>query len=129
MAFPSAITNLLHLTRRRSKRIEKDSDRSLNYYPDQSTVIKKELRQLKMERGLNLIKISSPIILIGAGLGCMVARKYKLGSLFVMGLLLQKALEGRVIEPPRDQKDIELEKYALRVERGDFGKLEVIPFK
>lgn len=110
---------------------EDEVDRPLNYYSDQMANIRRRLSDLNLNQGVNG---AIDLILLAAGVGFMVRRKYPLGSLFLAGLLLKSAMRGVSIptphlRPARDQNDIDVERYALKAERGDYGHLEVIPFR
>ena len=108
-------------------RVEKEIDAPLNH-SDQMKTIKRRVRQLNMMKFSSVLKSSSFFLLLGTGVGLMGMRKYKLGSAFITGFLLKKLFDiGNSTEP--DQKELELERYALKLERGDFGKIEVIPFR
>lgn len=123
----------------KNEEMDEFSDRSLNYYSDQVPDIKPQLRQLNLEWGLQtaLEKIGLPsAMLLGGACGFLFRRKFTLASFFVAGFVLQQALVNRRrqfsrLRRPvaRETNDIELERYALKAQLGDYGKLEVIPFK
>ena len=128
MGFLSRYFDKVRIPRREFSVREHTSDRPLNTR-DHARNLNQELRKLNMERGY----ILTPLILLGAGLGFIMKRKYKLASLTIIGFLAQEALIGsraaKSLPSPAHPEEIELERYALKAERGDFGKLEVIPFR
>lgn len=127
MIIPPAVINRGPFRKKRSKN---DLDSPLNLRVDQAKTIKRRLRQLGMQEALKLAVISSPLLLLGAGVGLMIKRKYLLGTMAVAGFFLEKATEGRrFFDQRRELEDLRLERRALKMERGDFGKLEVIPFR
>lgn len=110
---------------------EDEIDRPLNYYSDQAANIKGRLRDLNINKGINT---SIPLVLLTAGLAFMVRRRFSLGSLFLGGFLLNAYMVGRRVPAPNahsasDPYNADVERYALKAERGDYGHLEVIPFK
>jgi hypothetical protein len=114
-------------SRRRYRARTSNSDQPLNPR-DYATNLNRELRRLKLER----IYLFTPILLLGTGLGLLMMRKYKLGALAVMGFLAQETFIGNRAArklPSREPQDIQLGRYAVKAERGDFGKLSVIPFR
>lgn len=117
-------------------RAEKLNDHSLNYDPDLRPNIDSRLRHLDMEWLLATARENLPVLssalLVGGALGFLFKRKFTVASNFLLALLLQQALlkqrQGNT-RAGRSKEDIELERYALKVERGDYGKLDVIAFK
>lgn len=71
---------------------------------------------------------STALMLLGSGLGFLMTRRYRLASFLGVAFIVQQVLENRRIDR-HDPNEIEFERRALKLERGDFGKLEVIPFK
>lgn len=127
MIIPPAVINVGPFRRKRSKN---DPDSPLNLAVDQAKTIKRRLRQLKMQEAGKLAVISSPLLLLGAGVGLMIKRRFLLGSMAVAGFFVEKALAGRrFLDQRRELEDLRLERRALKAERGDLGKLEVIPFR
>lgn len=108
--------------------VEPDSDKPLNFRRDQLPNIKGKLRHLDMERGLDLAMTATALMLMGSGLGLLMTRRYRLASILGIAFIVQQALEYRRISR-LDANETELERRALKLERGDFGKLEVIPFR
>lgn len=110
--------------------VEEFSDRSLNYYSDQMPDIKPRLRRLNWKWGLQ--KVPSSALLLGGAVGLLLRRRYAGASLLLGGFLLRQVLNGTAVARPAREAgrdEIELERYALKAQRGDFGKLEVIAFK
>lgn len=123
---------VLHSAEWKTRRIEKEMEQRLWYYLDHPDEIARRLRELDeewdMERTLETN--ASSIALIGLGLGAAVSRRFYLLPALVMGFLLQHALQGWCPPVPlfrrlrvRTQSEIELERYALKALRGDFGLL------
>jgi hypothetical protein len=86
-------------------------------------------REWDMERVLQTN--AATIALTGTILGITINRKWLLLPMFVTGFLLQHAIQGWC--PPvsplrrigvRTRMEIEKERYALKVLRGDFGELD-----
>ena len=122
-----------------NRRLVELADRALNYYPDQMRDIEPRLRKLNLQWGLQKVldKLSVPAALAGGALAFLLRRRFATAASFCLaGYLLQQALLKRVAllatsrhRIVRGRNEIELERYALKAQRGDFGKLEVIPFK
>ena len=115
--------------------IENDTDLPLNYYDDQLPDIQQHLRQLNLtwnlERTLEKLDIPLSIALAGGALGFLMKRKVATASLFALGLAAQQIIKRKPLPllGEDEKKELELERYALKAQRGDFGKLEVIPFR
>lgn len=124
----SGVFNRVLASKHRRADIEPDSDKALNFSRDQKGTINRELRQLNRERGLDMAMTSTALILLGSGLGLVMMRRYRLASFVGLGFLLEQLLEYRRVKTI-DPNEIELERRALQLERGDYGKLEVIPFR
>lgn len=114
-------------TRRHETRREETSDQPLNTR-DYARNLNRQLRNLNMEQVFAI----TPLILLGAGFGLILMRRYKLASIALAGFLAEETLIGnraaKPVHPPQPE-DMDLERYAVRAERGDFGKLNVIPFR
>lgn len=106
----------------------RESEEALNYR-EQTANLKSRLRKLNLERGVNALRANRPLLMIGSALGLMLMRRYKLGSAVLISLLVEKALGIKEKGPTRTPKEIELERYAVKLELGDYGKMEVIPFR
>jgi hypothetical protein len=116
--------------------IEAGTDRSLNYYSDQLPDIKKNLRQLNLAWGFERVRLPLSVVFISGALGFLLKRRFAAASLFALGLLFQQILQERQpLSPPLrnlgvgERNELELERYAMKVQRGDYGKIEVIPFR
>lgn len=110
---------------------EDEIDRPLNYYSDQSPNIRGRLTDLEIDKGVNTIV---PFALLTGAVGMLLRRRYLFGALFVGGFLLNAYRVGRrqpelEAKNVRDPFNTDVERYALKAERGDYGHLEVIPFK
>jgi hypothetical protein len=120
--------------------LEEFDDKALNYYPDQVPDIKPQLRQLNLQlasgAALKLLVPPSASMLLGGAAVSILKRRFFMASCFAAGLLLKLALTDRQTRASssrarskREREDKEIERYALKAQRGDFGKLEVIAFK
>ncbi|WP_243371178.1 hypothetical protein [Geotalea sp. SG265] len=128
MLLNAGIFNRFRTSKRGRADVEPDSDKPLNLKQDKLPNIRKELRFLNRERGMDLAMTSAGLVLLGSGIGLVFAHRYKLASLVGAAFLLQQLLEYRQVRE-EDANELELERRALKLERGDFGKLEVIPFR
>jgi hypothetical protein len=122
--------------------VEALDDRALNYYPDQLPDIKPQLRRLNVVWGVKtareLVRSPTSAALLGGAAVALLRGKFVAASFFAASLVLQQALSKRIkrgavlnVRGPQgtEREDLEIERYALKVQRGDYGKLEVIPFK
>lgn len=109
--------------------IAEQTDRPLNFEQEQKQNINRQLRTLYLKDDLGRLRAFSSMMVLGAGLGLMMVRKYSWGIAALTGFLLLEAWEGSRQEDPADEATPELARRAAQAERGDFGKLEVIPFK
>jgi len=115
-----------------------DNDQPLNT-SHQASDIKQQLRRVNLESGLErapeMAGVALSALLLGAAGGFLLKGKLLKASLCVAGFLYQQGLKEEIPASPlsrlgmRERKDIELERYALKAQRGDYGKLEVIPFR
>jgi hypothetical protein len=110
---------------------EEEIDRPLNYYSDQVSNIRGQLRNLKIDKGVNT---TVPYMLLTGAAAMLLRRRYLFGALFLGGFLLNAYRVGRRLpeleaKSVRDPLNTDVEQYALKAERGDYGHLEVIPFK
>jgi hypothetical protein len=120
-----------------SKKAKTYDDRSLNYYSDQLPDINPQLRHLDLERVIDTARdnltVISAAVLLGGAVGSLVKRKFAVASCLVLGFVLQQTLTRRGMHKRelngKDRNEIELERYALKAQRGDYGNLEVIAFK
>jgi len=120
-------------------RLEELADQPLNHNRDRVPDIDPQLRQLNLELGLKtamgVISAPSAFLLSGA-VGFFLKRRFAAASFFAAGFFLRQILTKqrpvtgkRSRQGARRRSDIEIERYALKAQRGDYGKLEVIPFK
>ena len=115
-----------------------DNDQPLNTSRQESN-IEQQLRRVNLEFGLErapeMAGVALSALLLGAAGGFLLKGKLLKASLCVVGFLYQQGLREEIPSSPlsrlgvREKKDIELERYALKAQRGDYGKLEVIPFR
>jgi len=107
------------------------TDTPLNFYDDQLPGIGSKLRRLNLRWGGRQILMRVPTAaLLGALLRNLLRRKFLFASFCAAGLLLQRTLLRKVDKGERgDSGRVDLERYALKAQRGDYGKLQVIPFK
>jgi hypothetical protein len=115
-------------SKRRRADLEPDSDKPLNFKRDQVPNIRTQIGVLNRKQGLEVAMTSTRLALLGAGIGLVLAHRYKLASAVGAAFLLQQILQYRLVRG-EDVNELELERRALKLERGDFGKLEVIPFR
>ena len=123
---------VLHSAPWKTRRIEQQMERRLWYFHAHPELIDRRLRELDAEWDMErtLETNASSLALLGICLGATVSRKFFLMPALVMGFLLQHALQGWCPPVPlfrrlgvRTQSEIELERYALKALRGDFGEL------
>lgn len=111
------------------------SDNPLNYIHDQKRNLNPELRRLNrrlaLQRALAFASDPSATLLLGGALGALLTRRYALASLLVTGLALQQAVTKHSATKKRqtEKMALELERFAVKAQRGDYGKLAVIAFK
>lgn len=95
-----------------------------------------ELRLAELDREWDIERTleanAASVALLGLGLGTFVNRRWYLLPAFVAGFLLQHALQGWCPPVPvfrrlgvRTQSEIDYERYALKVLRGDFREFTV----
>jgi len=133
MSLPATTQRVtLHSAQWKTRRIEKEMEQRLWYYLDHPGEIAGRLKELDHEWDMErlLETNATTIALVGLGLGTVVNRRFYLLPALVMGFLLQHALQGWCPPVPlfrrlrvRTQSEIELERYALKALRGDFGDL------
>lgn len=117
-------------------------DRALNHNRDQIPDIEPQLRRLNMVwvRGTarDLVTTPTSAALLGGAALSLLRGRFMAASLFAAALLVQQAVTKQIkrgtinnTRGPKDteREDLEIERYALKVQRGDYGKLEVIAFK
>ncbi|MRR32665.1 DUF2892 domain-containing protein [bacterium] len=111
-------------------KIDNDLEKTINYYATQSpSNITLRIRQLENEWDMERIleTNASTLALTGAFMGLVSSKKWFLLTGTVLGFLLQHALSGWCPPVPifrkmgvRTRSEIDREKYALKVLRGDF---------
>jgi hypothetical protein len=110
--------------------IERRTMRRLSYYADHPDEIQQRLEQLDEEWDIERVLAtgSSTLTLSGILLSLSRSPRWLLLSLAVQGFFLQHALQGWCPPLPvfrrlgfRTQYEIESERYALKMLRGDFG--------
>ncbi|GFO66996.1 hypothetical protein GMLC_05750 [Geomonas limicola] len=107
------------------------TDAPLNFYDDQLPDIGSKLRRLNLRWGVRQVLMRVPTAaLVGALLRYLLRRKFLLASCCAVGLVLQRTLLRKAHKGNHDDRDrVDVERYAYKAQRGDYGKLEVIPFK
>jgi len=109
-------------------RIQAQTIRRLRYYADHPDEIARRLRELDREWDIERVleTSSSTLTLAGLALGIGVHRKWLCLSLAVQGFFLMHAINGWCPPVPvlrslgvRTPHEIEEERYALKVIRGD----------
>jgi hypothetical protein len=120
-----------------SKETKDYGDLPLNYYSDQLPDINPQLRHLNLARVIDTARdnlgVISAAVLIGGAVGSLLKRKFAFASCLVLGFALQQTMSRRGAHrrelAGKDRNEIDLERYALKAQRGDYGNLEVIAFK
>lgn len=122
----------LHSAEWKTRRIEREMERRIWYYQDHPQQIDQRLKELDDEWDIERVleTNATTLALTGLTLGTLVNRRFYLLPFLVTGFLLQHALQGWCPPVPlfrrigiRTQSEIELERYALKALRGDFGPL------
>jgi hypothetical protein len=115
------------------------SDAPLNYR-DRERSINKQLRRLDLKWLLEAVRESvgliSSAMLVGGAATLIYRRRYILGGNLALAFLAQQYFmwqrrKGSPALPKgrTPKEEIELERFALKAERGDFGKIDFIAFK
>lgn len=114
------------------------SDEPLNY-KDRVRNINPQLRRLDLQWLFEAVRenanLLSSAVLVGGAATMIFRRRYILGGNLALAFLIQqvvlwqrrKGKYGSHGKTPKD--DIEIERFALKAERGDFGKIDFIAFK
>ncbi len=122
----------------RPQAAEPFEEHPINYNPDQEANFNPQLRRLNMKLLLNALIgiVSDPpaTLLLGGTFAALLRRKYLLASFFAAGFALQQTAarppgpkgRGRSL---RQREELEFERLAMKAQRGDYGRLEVIAFK
>jgi hypothetical protein len=111
-------------------RIEQDMEKSINFYAQQPPeVISRRIEELEREWDMERVlgTNAAALALTGAFFGLVASRKWLLLSGTVLGFLMQHAVSGWCPPVPifrqlgiRTRSEIDREKFALKVLRGDF---------
>jgi hypothetical protein len=117
-----------------NERIDMDLERRLRFYATQDErSISERIEELDREWDIErlLEANAASISLVGVFLGATTSRKWFVLPLVVSGFLLQHAIQGWCPPLPifrrlgvRTRLEIEQERYALKLLRGDFKDLE-----
>ncbi|MGH7037101.1 MAG: hypothetical protein ACREFK_08330 [Stellaceae bacterium] len=116
-----------------NRRIERETRKRVRALADHPQEIERRLTELDrewdIERALELTAAS--LALAGTGLGAALDRRFLILPVLVTGFLLQHTLQGWCPPLPilrqlgfRTAAEIECERYALKLVRGDFTGLE-----
>jgi hypothetical protein len=130
--FPPTATRVEENTAREiTLRIERETEENVaRTAAAGSNAITRRLKQLDYEWDIErtLETNAAALTLIALGLGYSVNRKWFLFPVVIAGFLLQHALQGWCPPVPifrrrgvRTSREIDLERTALRILRGDFG--------
>lgn len=116
-----------------NERIRQQTERNVLYFSGQgATAIDRRLEELDQEWDVErlLETNASSLALLGLGLGAFVDRRFFMLPAIVTGFLLQHAIQGWCPPIPvfrrmgiRTAAEIDVERYALKVVRGDFVDL------
>lgn len=117
-----------------NRRIDLDLERRIRFFSFQDkTTISERLSELDMEWDIEraLMTNAASLSLLGVSMGIISGRKWLILPLVVGGFLLQHSLKGWCPPLPvlrrmgfRTRNEIEQERYALKLLRGDFDNLE-----
>ena len=119
-----------HTPERYNRQIEAETTERVGYYARNSPKIEARLRELDEEWDIErtLEANAATLALSGTLLGAFVDRRFLVLPAVVSFFLLQHAVEhsaGPVLRRRgvRTAREIEIERYALKVLRGDFGPI------
>ena len=122
-----------HTSEAVNERIRRQTESDVARYGSAGDVaIDQRLQELERERDIErtLEANAATIALVGLGLGAFVNRRFFALPAVVAGFLLQHAIQGWCPPVPvfrrlgfRTQPEIEQERYALKVLRGDFDQV------
>jgi hypothetical protein len=122
-----------------SENINKDVDQKIKesielYSSQDSEMINKRIKQLEKEWDIErALEVNMPIVaLIGLSLGIFVNSWWFIFPVIVMLFFLEHAIQGWCPPLPifrslgfRTKEEIEKERYALKILRGDFDSLSI----
>ena len=116
-----------------NNQIRAQTERNIEYFSRKGgAAIDQRLEELDREWDVErlLETNAASLALLGVGLGALVDRRFFLLPALVTGFLLQHAIQGWCPPIPvfrrmgiRTASEIDVERYALKVVRGDFVKL------
>lgn len=119
-----------------NKRIRAQTERNIEHIARKGgAAIDERLEELGQEWDVErlLETNAASLALLGVGLGAFVDRRFFLLPALVTGFLLQHAIQGWCPPIPvfrrmgiRTAREIDVERYALKVVRGDFVKVDSI---
>ena len=129
---PSTIDRVpQHTAEHINEQIRCQTERNIDRYSTAGdAAIEERLQELDREWDIErtLEANAATVALVGLGLGAFVDRRFFALSAVVAGFLLQHALQGWCPPLPvfrrlgfRTQPEIEAERYALKIMRGDFN--------
>ncbi|HNP82769.1 MAG TPA: hypothetical protein PKN47_15015 [Nitrospira sp.] len=117
-----------------NQRIREQTERNIEYFTRKGgAAIDRRLQELDREWDVErlLETNAASLALLGLGLGTFVHRRFFVLPAIVTGFLLQHAIQGWCPPIPifrrmgiRTAREIEVERYALKVVRGDFVNLD-----
>lgn len=115
------------------------TERPLNFREDQRENLDPQLRRLSVRLGAHALldfALNPPAYLLLAGaVGLLAKRRFALASLLAGGFVLQQALsrvgatDAREELDEKKRREIAFERRAMKAQRGDYGRLDVIAFK
>lgn len=133
---PSAQRVPLHTAEHLNRRIRRQTEANISYYASLTPeTIDQRLAELDSEWDIEraLEANAASFALFGVVMGISVNRKWFAFSAVIAGFLLQHALQGWCPPVPvlrrlgfRTRAEIDRERYALKVVRGDFDGLEQV---
>ena len=116
-----------------NQRIQEQTHHNIGRFASQGTdEITRRLEELNREWDVERVleANAASVALLGLGLGAFVDRRFFLLPAMVAGFLLQHAVQGWCPPVPmfrrmgiRTAREIDLERYALKIIRGDFESL------
>jgi DUF2892 family protein len=115
-----------------NQRIERETNRRVHFYAANPVGIERRLRELDEEWDIERVleANAASVALAGTVLGVTVNKRWLMLPVLVGGFLLQHATQGWCPPVPvlrrlgyRTAREIETERIALKVLRGDFGKI------
>lgn len=122
----------LHTDPACNEKIQQQSEHNIVYYATNPEEISERLTGLNHEWDIErtLEAQAATLAVVGVALGILVSRKWLLLPALVGGFLLQHAIQGWCPPLPilrrlglRTQTEIERERYALKMLRGDFNDI------